>query len=207
MTPHQRFIYDGGKELLFNGLNKPTTVAVLGGYLGDSAKRWSKIAHEVHVFEPIQEFAESLEQNLGDVSNVKVWPYAVGGNNRQAKIANLNDSSSMFRPASESEFSHEIQVRDVAELFNRLFLGGRVDLMEINIEGGEFEVLERIFEAQLSHRIKVIQVQFHEVFESSTERMEAIQSRLSETHSLVWRYDWVWERWCLKTELDSILVN
>jgi hypothetical protein len=63
-----------------------------------------------------------------------------------------------------------------------------VDLMKINIEGGEYELLEHLIARGLTKRIRNIQVQFHEdVMAGAAGRMERIQSRLAETHHLTYQ--------------------
>jgi hypothetical protein len=71
-----------------------------------------------------------------------------------------------------------------------------VDLMKINIEGGEYELLEHLIARGLTKRIRNIQVQFHEdVMAGAAGRMERIQSRLAETHHLTYQERFVWENW------------
>ena len=54
--------------------------------------------------------------------------------------------------------------------------------MKINIEGCEFEVLERMLEAKMLSSVKNFQIQFHDIAPDSRARMEKIQKTLSETH-------------------------
>jgi len=71
-----------------------------------------------------------------------------------------------------------------------------VDLLKINIEGGEYELLESIVEDEyLISRIKNIQVQYHTFVKNHVERRSFINSNLEKTHTRTWNYDWVWENW------------
>ncbi len=70
-----------------------------------------------------------------------------------------------------------------------------VELMKINIEGGEFELLERMIERKLVDRVRDFQLQFHNIAPDSRRRMKAIQSRLAEAHSLSYQYSFVCENW------------
>jgi hypothetical protein len=75
-----------------------------------------------------------------------------------------------------------------------------VDLMKINIEGGEYDLLDVIIENNFAQKFKNIQVQFHDfVIDNPRERMEKIQKELSKTHELTYQYDFVWENWKLKS--------
>ena len=73
-----------------------------------------------------------------------------------------------------------------------------VQLMKINIEGGEFELLERLLETRLISRIENIQVQFHNIAVESTRRMERIQQGMRNTHKPTYQYKFIWENWVLK---------
>jgi hypothetical protein len=68
-----------------------------------------------------------------------------------------------------------------------------IDLMKINIEGGEYDLLERLIETNMISRIKNIQVQFHDVAPDSLSRMLAIQTSLLKTHSNIFNYKFVWD--------------
>src|SRR5262249_51252950 len=72
---------------------------------------------------------------------------------------------------------------------------GEVSLMKINIEGGEYDLLENLIATGLISRIRDIQVQFHMDIPDAERRMHAIQSRLAGTHRLTFQYPFVWENW------------
>ena len=67
--------------------------------------------------------------------------------------------------------------------------------MKINIEGGEYSLLEDLISNRLVANIKDIQVQFHTFAPNALERMKNIQMELSKTHHLTYNYPFVWENW------------
>jgi hypothetical protein len=71
----------------------------------------------------------------------------------------------------------------------------KIDLIKINIEGGEYELLSRLIETGLIDKINNIQVQFHEVTSTSLSEMHIIQQSLSKTHKPTYQYEFVWENW------------
>ena len=75
---------------------------------------------------------------------------------------------------------------------------GEIDLMKINIEGGEYEFLEYLLDTGLAVKIKNVQVQFHDFVPNAETRTKSIQERLSQTHSLTYQYEFVWENWRVK---------
>ena len=91
----------------------------------------------------------------------------------------------------------EVEIRDIVETWKTLALN-RVDLMKINIEGGEFPLLERMIEADLTDKVDCFLIQFHEWHPGAYSRRRKIRKALSRTHRLVWDYHFVWEKWQLK---------
>ena len=76
-----------------------------------------------------------------------------------------------------------------------------VDLIKINIEGGEYDLLDEIIANNWLSKFKNIQVQYHDfVIDNPRERMEKIQKELAKTHQLTYQYDFVWENWKLNDE-------
>ena len=67
--------------------------------------------------------------------------------------------------------------------------------MKVNIEGGEYELLEHLLDRALIGRIEHLQVQFHDFVPDAERRMKALQARLPLTHALEWQYEFVWESW------------
>ena len=73
-----------------------------------------------------------------------------------------------------------------------------VALMKINIEGGEYDLLDRMIETGLVESIDNLQVQFHNFTVDAKRRMERIQEALQRTHTLNYQYRFVWENWVRK---------
>jgi cell wall assembly regulator SMI1 len=73
-----------------------------------------------------------------------------------------------------------------------------IDLMKVNIEGGEYDLLEHVIATGLIHRVENIQVQFHDFFPDAVRRMAKIHDELTKTHYLTYQYRFVWENWRLK---------
>jgi hypothetical protein len=91
----------------------------------------------------------------------------------------------------------DVTIVDVAGAFDELGLD-RIDLLKLNIEGGEYDVLDRLHETGRLPRIDQILVQFHEWHPHAHRRRRAIRAALRDTHVEEWDYPWVWERWRLR---------
>lgn len=190
----RRWKADQGDQVLrLNYRLSPDSVVMdLGGYRGD----W---AHEIHsryrcrvlVFEPVLSFADGIAQRFAGNSAVEVHPYGLGKSSRTELIGLSADASSLFQQDGQLE---SIQLQDVAEWFQQHRID-RVALMKINIEGGEYELVERLLDTGLVSRVDNIQVQFHDVAADSRSRMEHILRRIQQSHSPTYQYPFVWENW------------
>jgi hypothetical protein len=63
-----------------------------------------------------------------------------------------------------------------------------LDLPKVNIEGGEYELLERLIDTGLIGRIENLQIQLHDVAPDSARRMKRNHAGLKNTHAPVHQY-------------------
>jgi FkbM family methyltransferase len=192
---HGKFIRDRAIERLydFRHLSMDSVVIEGGGYLGDwTALVTKKCDPHVIVYEPIPEYFRQIVDRFSSNPKVEVRPVglAVKSETRQFGIA--GNASGMF---DASGVSTTLPVADVHEEVSRF---KRVDLLELNIEGGEYEVLERLMDTRAMSKIVRLQVQFHSNVPHAARRYRRLRYRLNLTHRLVWRYPFVWEEWRLR---------
>ena len=176
-------------------LDQSSIVLDLGGYRGQWASDiFARYGCKVYVFEPVKGFADAIMRRFEKNARIQVNAFGLGGSSRSENI-NLNaDGSSTIRAGKSIE---SISIVDVASWMESN-IAGDVALMKINIEGGEFELLERMLEKNLIHRVKNFQIQFHDVFPGARERMRSIQGALAKTHRATYSYEFIWENWELK---------
>lgn len=183
----------GDAKLRLNyDLNQDSVVFDMGGYEG----QWTHNIHarygcRVFVFEPVQAYADAITARFRGNTAIQVFPCGLAAATRGETIGLCSDGSSIFRQAESTE---KIQLVDVAQWFNGREIA-EIALMKINIEGGEYELLERMIETGLATRVVNFQVQFHDLAPESAARMQAIQKRLQATHSPTYQYTFVWENW------------
>lgn len=181
-----RFDYD---------LDAGSVVLDLGGYEGQWASDlFSRYACNIFVFEPVLGFAERIEQRFRHNPQISVHPYGLGASSRQEIIHLAANGSSLF---GTSENREEIRIVDARAWLEEKQIG-EIDLLKVNIEGGEYELLPRLIESHLVERIRHIQVQFHNVAPSSRAAMEQIRQELAKTHRPTYQYEFVWENWTRK---------
>jgi hypothetical protein len=72
----------------------------------------------------------------------------------------------------------------------------QVDLLQINIEGDEYALMEYLIESTIINKFKNIQIQFHLGIENDIERRDNIQKNLiSNGFKNKFDYPFVWESW------------
>jgi diketogulonate reductase-like aldo/keto reductase len=71
-----------------------------------------------------------------------------------------------------------------------------IDLLQINIEGEEYRLLEKLISNGLVNRFKNIQVQFHTGIEDYEARREKIKDGLVKNGFLLsFEFPFIWEGW------------
>lgn len=179
---HKRYEYD---------LDKSSIVIDIGFYQGTFSKIiYEKYGCQIYAFEPIKTFYDQAVNS----PNIKLYNYGIGAYNRYEKISIQKDASSIFLV---SELSEIILIRSIEEVLTELKLD-QIDLIKINIEGCEFELLEKIISLNLQNKIKNIQVQFHKFVNNSETRRDQITNELQKTHKLTYNFPFIWENWEIK---------
>src|SRR6266478_4690276 len=127
-------------------------------------------------YEPIRRFWEQAIQNQTD--KTRVVPYGLGKESGIKIFQVKGDMSGEFAEGDEEK----VMILDVGNL--QCFK--HIDLLKLNIEGGEYEVLERILELGMQNQIDNFQIQFHTNAPDYFYRRETIQIRLRATHHLTY---------------------
>ncbi len=173
-------------------LDQRSFVIDLGGYRGQwTSALYSRYRCRISVFEPVRRFAEALDEKFKQNEDIEVFRFGLGAVSKSETIYIHGAGSSTYRKRTEAE---EIRIVDVKQWFDENSVAS-VALLKINIEGGEYDLLDRMIEAGLIELVENIQVQFHNFTVDATRRMEQIQKELERTHTPTYRYKFVWENW------------
>lgn len=180
------------RRMQFPGLTAGSVVLDVGGFEGN----WAAAVHGasgavVHVFEPHPGFAAAIARRFAGNPAIKVHDLALGSAAGSLQLSDDGDASSSFRKAAATVMGRVVPVRD----FLTPAAFPRIDLVKINIEGGEYDLLPALVEAGVMPRIDLLQVQFHLFEQGDIARRESIRARLAETHDCDWAYPFVWEQW------------
>lgn len=174
-------------------LNSDSLVFDVGGYKGEFASEiLCKYNANIYVFEPVKLFFETIRYKFIKNSKVKAFNFGLAGNDANLRISLSDNSSSVYLNTENTE---TIELKSIVE-FIKINNIKEVDLIKINIEGGEYELLESLIDNDCVCFFKNIQVQFHDfLIDNAKERMYEIQKNLSKTHKLTYQYEFVWENW------------
>ena len=173
-------------------LDRSSFVMDLGGYEGQWASGlYSRYRCRIWVFEPVRRFAEAIGERFEQNEDIEVFRFGLGAVSKSEKIYLRGAGSSTYRKRAEVE---EIRIVDAKQWFDENGVES-VALMKINIEGGEYDLLDRMIQTGLIESIENIQVQFHNFTVDATRRMEHIQKGLERTHTPTYLYKFVWENW------------
>jgi FkbM family methyltransferase len=196
----QRWQQAGNDERLrthYPTLGPDSVVLDLGGFEGDFALLMNaKYGSRCHVFEVVPDLCEGIRTRCAGNPKITVHAFGLAGSTRQEDLFLADEGSSTFADRSSTHRQIRIQLVAADEWFRKHLGTAAVELMKINIEGGEYELLEHLIENDLHKRVANIQVQFHEdVIAGAGRRMDRIHSRLAKTHRLTYQERFVWENW------------
>ena len=181
-------------RLNYNELDSGSVVFDLGGYKGQwTSDIYSKYLCKIYVFEPVDQFYKIISGRFKKNPAIEVFNYGLGPVEKEEIIHVSKDSSSIHRSVGATE---KISIKDMRSFLSEHQIT-KIDLLKINIEGGEYDLLEYIISTGVIDRITNVQVQFHNFIPDAASRMEAIQNQLSVTHNRTFYYRFVWENWKL----------
>lgn len=192
-----QFWRDGGNNLLYD---LPVTTSSLvidaGGYEGEwSAEMISRYGCSSQIFEPAPEFFKHCQTRFERNKLVRVHQAALGGSDRKTTFSLLDNGTSAYRGGKVDQ-SFEADVIDISRIFAEVKT--RIACLKLNIEGGEYEVLDRLLETNNIARCDSLLIQFHRQPQGYASRYESIEKCLRQTHTRVWSYEMVWEKWIQK---------
>jgi FkbM family methyltransferase len=192
------------REILFDvDLPEGAVVLDVGAYEGNWSKRVLERAAakgpsdlRIHAFEPAPGAIDVYRAAVGGDPHVELHAYGLSGRDRVERMALAGLGSSIYvdPSAPKSLGSAEVEFRDVDAVLTSLAVD-QVDLVKINIEGGEYELLDRLHETGWLARTRCVIVQFHEFAPDAYRGRRRNRRQLSETHRCTWRFGWVYERW------------
>ena len=192
---HNRWVTDRGDDThrVLYDLHEHSIVFDLGGYRGEwSEKIYNKYGCHLYIFEPIPQYCQLIVNKFNGVQSVEAICAAASNQTTDSQIHLSDDSSSMFGVGG-GQLLH-IHTIDIVEFIQSKNIPS-IDLMKINIEGGEYDVMEHLIKNNLHTIIKNFQIQYHLNIPQYADRYHQISDCLSKTHKQTYAYQYIWENW------------
>lgn len=168
-------------------IDQTSVVFDVGAFRGDwSAQVLARYGATVHGFEPAP---GPFQRMRSEAPDVVAHEYALGGSDGTVTLSLDGPGSNTLGRGGRAV---DVQVRDVAAVVDEL---GPVDVLTVNIEGGEYDLFDRLAETGQLAGIGTVLVQFHEWAPWAHLRRRKNRRALARTHLEDWSYPWVWERW------------
>jgi len=193
-----KWFYDDGDNTLrlnYPSLSDDSIVFDVGSYLGDfSHKINMKYGCQCYLFEPHQKFEKKSRKLFFGNSKIKIFNYGLSNKDSISTLIDSNDASSFLIEKMPKKNTLECMLKDFMSVVRDLNID-KIDLLKINIEGGEYDLLSHIIKNKFHTRINSFQIQFHNFIPEAHKKRDSIIKELSKTHHRTWNYEFVWENW------------
>jgi FkbM family methyltransferase len=175
-------------------IDSSATVFDVGAYVGGwSQKVWDRYQPTIYAFEPAPGPHASVVEMFEGNDRVHAFDYGLGAEDATASLALAAAGSSIY-DAEGTMGRVDVQIRDVVGVLEELGVE-HLDVLKVNIEGGEYDLLDRLAETGWLPRIDHVLVQFHEWHPHAYRRRRRNRRALAASHEEVWCASWVWEYW------------
>ena len=172
-------------------LNSNSIIFDVGGFDGEfTDKILLEFDCSSFIFEPHPFYYQKLKDKYKSNNNVKVFNYGLGGSTESLYLTDNGAGSEVTKEQTDIK----ILIKDITEVIKDFDIE-KIDLLKLNIEGSEYDLLEKLLKSRLISTINKIQIQFHENINDADLRRDRIRRDLNTTHKEVWSYYMVWERW------------
>lgn len=173
----------------------------VGAHEGEFAARiHCQYGCTVRMFEILPRLHELLTRRF-TLEAFKIEGYGLGASDLDVRVDDNGDRTSLLLPDPWQEM---VTIRRVSGILHE-----PIALMKVNIEGGEYDLIDDLIDADKIVLVKHLQVQFHHwvfmedgaLFEvpNALERYVQVTTALAQTHQRDWGIPWVWESWSLRT--------
>lgn len=180
-------------------LNENSIIMDLGGYTGVWAQQMiDKYNPNVYIIEPIPQFYDTAKNKFIKNNKVRLMCVGVSQDKKEGVIYLSRDGSSANQKNGNPI---KVKLKNMENILHEFKLE-YVDLLQINIEGDEYSLLEDMLKTGLINKFKNIQVQFHLGVDNDIDRREKIREGLIENNfKIKFDYPFVWESWTKNTIL------
>ena len=172
-------------------LNSNSIFFDVGGFDGEfTDKILLEFDCNSYIFEPHPFYYQKLIDKYKSKKNVRIFNYGLGGSTESLYLTDSGAGSEVTKEKTDIKIS----IKDITEVIKDFDIE-KIDLLKLNIEGSEYDLLEKLIKSGLISTIDKLQIQFHENINDADLRRDRIRRDLNTTHKEVWSYYMVWERW------------
>jgi FkbM family methyltransferase len=174
-------------------LTENSTIMDLGGYTGVWAQQMiEKYNPNVYILEPVTKFYEGMVNKFSSNPKTHLMNVGISTEDKEGTIFINGDATSSNLTNGESII---VKFNTIETVLAKWGLT-EVDLIQINIEGDEYPLLENMLETGIVNKFKNIQIQFHLGVENDVERRNKIRNGLIlNGFKNNFDYPFVWESW------------
>jgi FkbM family methyltransferase len=174
-------------------LTEESVIMDLGGYTGVWGQQMiDKYNPNVYILEPVTKFYDGMVNKFLNNGKVHLMNVGIGTENKDGFIFMSGDATSSNLANGESI---SVKFNSIDTILEKWGLN-EVDLIQINIEGDEYPLLEHMLKTGSINKFKNIQVQFHLGIENDVERRDKIRDGLVKNgFKNNFDYPFVWESW------------
>lgn len=185
---------DGNNTYAINHpLNENSVVVELGGFDGSWVSLMNpKYNSKFYVLEPIKSFYNNIVNRFSTSPNITPIHAGLSSEDKKTIIYKKGDETTLHKKVGVEE---EIQLWSLETLLKNIN-EAEVDLMQINIEGEEYPLLENLINKDVIHNVKRIQIQFHTFVDDYENRRLKIREGLIKCgYKNVYNFPFVFECW------------
>ena len=187
------FRKNNGERLRYSyTFDKQDIVFDIGGFRGEFAEQiYRSSPCKIFVFEPVLEHFNFLTEKFAGNLDIRLFNFGLDAKNQKIEIALSSNSSSYNRKMGNNNLE-TIELKDIVEFL----MEDKVDqiaLMKINIEGAEYDLLDRLIEKTDLQNIQNLQIQFHDFFPAAKARRSKLVKQILLTHESTASFPMVWE--------------
>lgn len=182
--------------MLDHNINENSHVVEIGGFKGVWVKQIvDKYNPYIHIFEPVQEYYTFLCKKFEDNPKIKIYKLGISDKKDNVNISLIDDGSSLFSTSDKTEVIDLIPFDEMIEMLDLK----SIDLLQINIEGAEYDLLDFAITKNSLKDIQKILIQFHTNINNCEIRRKEIQSNLVKLgFTKIFDYPFIWEGWINK---------
>lgn len=180
------------KNLINHNLNENSTIFEVWWYTWIfTDKIIKKYNCNIYVFEPVEDFYNILIKKYKENPKIKVFHFWLSNKNETIEIWKSDDWSSVFKNFWETELIKLVDINDF--IIQEKLQDQKIDLISINIEWGEYDLIERIL-CKYPNLFQCFQVQFHDFIENANEKRLNTLKLLNKNDYKKWySFPFVWE--------------